>query len=111
MALTPPHLGGTMGGMSPKRRSPHDDPLEKTGYRLPRSVVMKVREAVDAGEAKSQNELVERALRRELREIDRHRLRDEYAAAASDSSYLAEMQTLDRAWDATSADGLESDAE
>ena len=96
-----------MGGMSPKRRSPHDDPLEKTGYRLPRSVVMRVREAVDSGEARSQNELVERALRRELRVIERQRLHDEYAAAASDSAYLGDAEALDRAWDTTTADGLD----
>ena len=100
-----------MGGMTHKRRSSHDDPLEKTGYRLPRSVVMKVREAVEAGEAKSQNELVERALRHELHAIDRRRLHDEYAAAAADSSYLVEMRSVDQAWDATTADGLESDVE
>ena len=100
-----------MGGMSPRHRAPPGDPLEKTGYRLPRSIVMKVREAVDAGEAKSQNELVERALRRELRSIQRQHLHDEYAAAASDPAYLAEVQGVDRAWDAATADGLESDNE
>jgi Arc/MetJ-type ribon-helix-helix transcriptional regulator len=93
--------------MSPRRRASPDNPLEKTGYRLPRSLVLKVREAVDAGEARSQNELVERALRRELRSIERQRLHDEYAAAASDPAYLAEMEALDDAWDPTTADGLD----
>jgi Arc/MetJ-type ribon-helix-helix transcriptional regulator len=98
-----------MGGMSPRRRSTSADPLEKTGYRLPRSVVMRVREAVDAGEAASQNELVERALRRELRAIRRRRLEDEYAAAAADPDYLAAMREVDSDWDATVADGLEEE--
>jgi len=97
--------------MSPRHRSSSGDPLQKTGYRLPRSIVMKVREAVEAGEAQSQNELVERALRRELRSIDQRFLYEEYAAAASDSAHLAEMQGVDRVWDAAAADGLESDDE
>lgn len=92
--------------MSPKKRATADDPLEKTGYRLPRSLVMRVREAVESGEAKSQNELVERALRRELSEGRRRRLYASYADAAADPRYLAELGADDEAWDATVADGL-----
>ena len=99
-------MGGILGGMSPKRRSPPSDPLEKTGYRIPRSIVMRVREAVEAGEAKSQNEFVERALQRELRAGHQRRLYAEYEAAAADPDFVAELLDEDRVWDATVADGL-----
>ena len=92
-------MGGTLGGMA-------TDPLQKTGYRIPRSLVLRVREAVEAGEAKSQNEFVERALRRELRAADQRRLYDEYAEAASDPAFMAELLEVDRAWDSTVGDGL-----
>ena len=95
-----------MGGMTPKRRSHGNDPLQKTGYRIPRSVVALVRDAVETGEAKSQNEFVERALRRELRAVSQRRLFDEYAAAAADPDFQAEMLELDRDWESTLADGL-----
>ena len=97
--------------MTPKRRATPDDPLEKTGYRIPQSIVMRVREAVDAGEAKSQNEFVERALRRELRVAHQRRLYEEYAEAASDSSFVTEMREVDQTWDATAADGTSGEGE
>jgi Arc/MetJ-type ribon-helix-helix transcriptional regulator len=84
-----------------------DDPLEKTGYRIPRSVIMRVREAVDAGEARSQNEFVVRALQRELRAIRRRRLEEEYAEAASDPAFMAEMADVDHGLDSTIGDGFE----
>ena len=87
------------------------DPQEKTGYRIPRSVVTMVREAVEAGEARSQNELVERALRRELRAIRQRRLYEEYAQAAADPAFMDEMVEEASAWSAASGDGLaEEDA-
>lgn len=88
-----------MGGMA-------TDPLEKTGYRIPRSLVHRVREAVEAGEAKSQNEFVERALRRELRATEKRHLYEEYARAAADTDYMQEMSEEDRLWDGTVVDGL-----
>lgn len=97
--------------MSPKKRASPDDPLEKTGYRLPRSLVMRIREAVEAGEAKSQNELVERALRRELAQVRRRRLYESYAEAASDPDYLARLGAESEAWDTTVGDGLPNDDE
>jgi len=83
-----------------------DDPLEKTGYRIPRSLVTMVREAVDAGEARSQNELVERALRRELFVIRQRRLYDEYARAAQNPAFADEMADVAREWSGTLGDGL-----
>ncbi len=104
--LTASFLGGILGGMSPKRRSPQSDPLEKTGYRIPRSLVLRVREAVETGEAKSQNEFVERALRRELRAAHWRRLNEAYEAAASDPDFMAEMLEVAQVWDVTIGDGL-----
>ena len=92
--------------MSPKKRASAEDPLEKTGYRLPRSLVMRVREAVESGEAKSQNEFVERALRRELSEGRQRRLYASYADAVTDPEYLADLGAEAEAWDAAVADGL-----
>jgi Arc/MetJ-type ribon-helix-helix transcriptional regulator len=88
-----------LGGMA-------TDPLQKTGYRIPRSLVLRVREAVEAGEAKSQNEFVERALRRELRAAEQRRLYDEYARAAADPDFMGEMLEANRLWDRTVGDGL-----
>jgi Arc/MetJ-type ribon-helix-helix transcriptional regulator len=95
--------------VSPKRRSPGHDPLEKTGYRIPRSLVLRVREAVETGEAKSQNEFVERAIRRELKAAHWRRLNEEYAAAAADPDFMAELLEENRIWDVTVGDGLEDE--
>ena len=92
-----------MDSSPPTRR---DDPLEKTGYRIPRSLVAMVREAVDAGEARSQNELVERALRRELGAIRQRRLYEEYARAAENPAFAHEMADVARDWSGTLGDGL-----
>lgn len=102
-------MGGILGGMSPRRRSPRSDPQEKTGYRIPRSLVLRVREAVEAGEANSQNEFVERALRRELRAAHKRRLYEAYEAAAADPEFMAEMIEVDRVWDVTTGDGLQDE--
>lgn len=97
--------------MSVEPSSRRDDPLEKTGYRIPRSLVAMVREAVEAGEARSQNELVERALRRELRAIRQRRLYEEYARAAAVPAFMDEIADDASAWSGVLGDGLaESDA-
>lgn len=83
-----------------------DEPLEKTGYRIPRSLVAMVREAVDAGEARSQNELLQRALRRELRANPERRLNEEYARAAQDAAFMVGLTGEDGTWSAASGDGL-----
>lgn len=92
-----------MGGM----RS--DDPLEKTGYRIPRSLVSMVREVVEAGEARSQNEFVERALRRELRALEQQRLYEAYAKAAADAAFMADMDDAAKVWANAEGDGLAGD--
>ena len=66
-----------------------------------------VREAVETGEAKSQNEFVERALRRELRATHQRQLYEEYAAAARDPEFMEELIRVDREWDVTVGDGLD----
>jgi Arc/MetJ-type ribon-helix-helix transcriptional regulator len=87
-------------------RSSRDEPLEKTGYRIPRSVVAMVREAVNAGEAKSQNEFVERALKRELQAIRQRRLYEEYAQAARDPVFTSDMNATMDDFDEAILDGL-----
>jgi hypothetical protein len=71
--------------------------------------VLRVREAVEAGEAKSQNEFVERALRRELRAAEKRRLYAEYEKAAADPDFMKEMLEETRLWDRTVGDGLEDE--
>lgn len=95
--------------MNPRTARRRDDPLEKTGYRIPRSLVSMVREAVEAGEARSQNEFVERALRRELRAVRQRQLYEEYGEAARDPAFGAESEEVATLWDAAAADGLERD--
>ena len=105
-AWTPPFLGGILAGMREQARSSRDDPLEKTGYRIPRSVVAMVREAVEAGEAKSQNEFVERALARELRAVRQRNLYEEYARATRDAAFTSDMDTVVDDFDPATLDGL-----
>lgn len=95
--------------MNARADASRTDPLEKTGYRIPRSVVALVREAVAAGEARSQNELVERALRRELRAIRQRRLYEEYARAAADPSFADDVADEAAAWSCATGDGLEDE--
>lgn len=90
-------------------RSSRDDPLEKTGYRIPHSVVTMVREAVKAGEAKSQNEFVERALKRELQAIRQRGLYEEYAQAARDPMFTSDMDAVVEDFDPATLDGLRED--
>lgn len=95
-----------MDSVPPTRR---DDPLEKTGYRIPRSLVVLVRDAVEAGEARSQNEFVERALRRELGALRQRRLYEEYERAAGDPAFMSELVEEASAWSVTAGDGLSDD--
>ena len=67
---------------------------------------MQVREVVEAGQAKSQNEFVERALKRELRALHQRRLYDEYALAASDEGWREEMNEVADSFDSAVGDGL-----
>ena len=65
-----------------------DDPRQKTGYQIRRSVVLAVREAVREGAAESQNSFVERALTRELRELRKAKLSAAYTEAARDPLFM-----------------------
>jgi Arc/MetJ-type ribon-helix-helix transcriptional regulator len=95
--------------MTRHTRSSRDDPREKTGYRIPRSVVAMVREAVEAGEAKSQNEFVERALTRELQAVRQRRLYEEYALAAEDPGFTSDMEEVVSDFEPTTHDGLHAE--
>lgn len=83
-----------------------NDPRQKTGYQLRRSVVLAVRDAVRDGAAESQNAFVERALVRELRELRKANLSAAYGEAARDPVFMEEMKATDAAWDAVTGDGL-----
>jgi hypothetical protein len=83
-----------------------NDPRQKTGFQIRRSVVLAVREAVRDGAAESQNAFVERALTRELRELRKAKLSKAYAEAARDAQFMEDMKTTDGAWDPATGDGL-----
>ena len=86
--------------------APENDPRQKTGYQLRRSVVLAVRDAVRDGAAESQNAFVERALVRELRELRKANLSAAYGEAARDPVFMEEMKVTGAAWDAVTGDGL-----
>ena len=86
--------------------STNNDPRQKTGYQLRRSVVLAVRDAVHDGAAESQNAFVERALIRELQQLRKQKLASAYEEAARDPAFMQEMRGMDAEWDVTSADGL-----
>lgn len=80
--------------------------LRKTTFRLPVEVLEAIRELVDRNEAESQTAFVEQALRRELAERRRIRVRRAYEEAAADPDFMSEMGTTTRAFEGTAADGL-----
>lgn len=82
------------------------DPPKKAGYQIRTSVIHAVRDAVDQGAAESQNAFVERALIRELKELRRGRLYEEYAEAARDEAFLEDMKAVTDAFEHAAGDGL-----
>jgi hypothetical protein len=83
------------------------DPPRKAGYQIRTSVFLAVRDAVERGEAESQNAFVERALIRELKELRRRRLYEEYGRAAGDPAFVTDMKAISDAFEPASGDGLE----
>jgi hypothetical protein len=82
------------------------DPPRKTGFQIPESVLLAVREAVEEGAAASQNAFVERALIRELKELRRQRVYEAYARAARDPAFRADMEAVSDEFEPTAGDGL-----
>ena len=85
--------------------APTDRP-RKTGWQVRASVAEAVREAVEAGAAESQNQFVERAVVRELRELRRQRVYDSYAEAASDPAFREDMADVTSAFEPAVGEGL-----
>jgi hypothetical protein len=96
----------TAGNSSQRRSSGAADPLRKTGWQVRGSVADAVKQAVEGGAADSQNAFVERALVRELKKLRRQRVHDAYAEAATDPVFMAEMNAVTDAFDATAGDDL-----
>lgn len=78
----------------------------KTTFRLPADVLDAIRDLVDQNEVESQTAFVEQALRRELAERRRIRLRGAYEEAAADPEFMNETRTSARELDGTVGDGL-----
>jgi metal-responsive CopG/Arc/MetJ family transcriptional regulator len=68
----------------------------RTTLALPSDLVAAVDEAVQAGKARSRNELVSTAIRRELRAIERAAVDDAFAGMAEDVEYHAEARQIMR---------------
>lgn len=94
-----------------RRRSRHSDPLRKVSYQIRSSIAEGIRSAVDAGAAPSVNAFVEDAIIERLKELRRERLYAEYAEAAANPDYVAEMAELEREFDVTVGDGLSEEEE
>lgn len=81
--------------------------MRKTSVRLPASLLDDVREAVERGDAKTQTEFMQQALRHELQALRRKRLRSAYQAASNDEAFMRDMEATTRDFEVTSSDGLQ----
>ena len=88
------------------RRRVVADRKQKPGWQVRSSVADAVKEAVAAGAAESQNAFVEEAILRRLAELRRERLYADYAAAAADPAFIADMDVVTRSFEFAVADGL-----
>ncbi|HEX9697241.1 MAG TPA: hypothetical protein VGB64_13125 [Actinomycetota bacterium] len=70
----------------------------KVTLAMEESVVYDLKQAVDAGLAKSQSRLVQDAVVNYLDEARRRALRDAYAAAAADPLFVADVDDLQNAF-------------
>lgn len=66
----------------------------RTTVTLPANLLDEVDRAVKAGQARSRNELVANAIRRELRAQKRAELDAEFAKMAGDAEYRAEAEAI-----------------
>ena len=85
------------------------DPPRNTGWQVRASVAQAVRYAVEAGAAASQNDFVERAVVKELRELRRSRVYGAYADAAADPLFLRDMEDVTAAFEPGDLEGLQGD--
>jgi len=70
----------------------------KRTYNLDDSLVAAVKEAVELGDAPSQDALVEKALRRELRRMRDRRHSAMWEASLSDAEFRAELKEVEQAY-------------
>jgi Arc/MetJ-type ribon-helix-helix transcriptional regulator len=68
----------------------------KRTYNLDPALVSAIKQAVDAGEAPSQDALVEKALQRELRRLRNKRHAALWAASLKDTEFQAELRDIER---------------
>lgn len=78
-------------------------PARKATFALDEAVLGALSEAVAHGAAASKNALVERALRRELKEVRRQVRQTQWEKAAADPLFLKDIQEVEAAF--ASADG------
>lgn len=101
MAPRPTRSGKLLGMTTaePERRS-------KPGWQVPTWDSDAVRRAVADGAADSQNAFVERALLRELRQLRRRRVYDDYTEAAADPVFQEDLRKITAAFEPSLDEGL-----
>ncbi len=81
---------------------------QKATFALDREILEAMAEAVTRGAAPSKNALVERALRRELREIRRQLRTQQWEAAARDPLFLRDLEEVEVAFASADAETARS---
>lgn len=79
----------------------------RTTVALPEELLEATDRAVREGVARSRNEFLSRALRRELAAIERARIDEAFGSMAEDRLYRAEAEKLAREFDRASWEALE----
>lgn len=79
---------------------------QKVTYQLDVDVLRAVRGAVDAGEAKTMSEFVQKALERYLAERRAAAIRDNIRDACADPHFREDVREVQAAYEATSPDGM-----
>lgn len=80
---------------------------KKATFSLNREILSALDEAVTQGAAPSKNALVERALRSELKEIERQNRRARWEEAAADPLLLADLTELEASFGPADAESAE----
>ena len=79
---------------------------QKVTYQLDAEVLQAVRQAVDAGEARTMSEFVQAALEHRLAELRKSTIRANIRAACADPLFREDVGEVQAAYEASSHDGM-----
>lgn len=97
--------GGQSSAVRRRRRAEGVE-IQKTSFSLHERVLAEVRAVVQGGLAASASAFVEQAIEEKLRRMRRTALYAAYEEAARDPLFMADMEAVTQAFDATAGDGL-----